>query len=73
MAWCEANGVEYLFGLAKNARLIAEIAADLAAVAEESAATGKPVRRFKDFAQLGPRAPRGRQGRMDDARDGRGR
>ncbi len=50
MAWCEANGVHYLFGLAKNARLIAEIAADLAAVAEESAATGKPARRLKDFA-----------------------
>ena len=48
MVWCEANGVHYLFGLAKNARLIAEIAADLAAVAEESAATGKPARRFKD-------------------------
>src|SRR6201995_4485559 len=25
MAWCEANGVDFLFGLAKNERLIAEI------------------------------------------------
>jgi hypothetical protein len=25
MAWCEANGVHFLFGLAKNDRLIAEI------------------------------------------------
>jgi hypothetical protein len=49
MAWCEANGVEYLIGLAQNARLNAEIAAELAAAAAESAATGKPSRRFKDF------------------------
>jgi hypothetical protein len=45
MAWCEANGVDYLLGLAKNARLNGEIAVDLAAAAEESAATGKPSRR----------------------------
>jgi hypothetical protein len=50
MAWCEANAVDYLFGLAKNARLNAEIAADLVAAAEESATTAKPARRFKDFS-----------------------
>jgi hypothetical protein len=49
MAWCEANGVDYLFGLAQNARLNAEIAAEMAAAAEESVATGKSARRFKDF------------------------
>jgi len=49
MAWCEANGVEYLFGLAQNARLNAEIAAELATAAEESVKTGKPARWFKDF------------------------
>src|SRR5258707_2918991 len=49
MAWCEANDVEFLFGLAQNARLNAEIAADLAAAAEASVATGKPARRFNDF------------------------
>jgi hypothetical protein len=37
-SWCEANGVDYLFGLAKNKRLVAEIADDLAA-AEEFTAT----------------------------------
>jgi hypothetical protein len=26
MAWCEANGVHFLFGLAKNPRLIAQVA-----------------------------------------------
>jgi hypothetical protein len=49
MTWCEDNGVDYLFGLAKNARLIAEIAAELAEAAEENRVTGKPARRFKDF------------------------
>ena len=49
MAWCEANGVDYLFGLAKNDRLIAEIAAELDEAAAESLQTGEPARRFKDF------------------------
>src|SRR5207245_15146 len=49
MAWCEANAVDYLFGLAKNARLIAEIVDELAQAAEESKRTGEPARRFKDF------------------------
>jgi hypothetical protein len=49
MAWCEANGVDYLFGLARTERLVAEIAAELEAAAELSRRTGKPARRFKDF------------------------
>jgi hypothetical protein len=50
MAWCEANAVDYLFGLAKNRRLIKEIASELAAAAEDSQQNGKPARRFKDFS-----------------------
>jgi len=49
MAWCETNGVDYLFGLAKNKRLIRAIGAELAAAKEESEATAKPARRFKDL------------------------
>jgi hypothetical protein len=49
MGWCEVNGVDYLFGLAKNERLVAEIAAELAAAEEESKASGQPARRFKEF------------------------
>ncbi|HEX6121263.1 MAG TPA: IS1380 family transposase [Dongiaceae bacterium] len=49
MAWCEANGVDYLFGLARNERLVAEIEAELEAAAEQSRRTGQPARRFKDF------------------------
>ena len=49
MTWCEQNDVDYLFGLAKNDRLIAEIAPELAEAAEENRISGKPARRFKDF------------------------
>jgi hypothetical protein len=49
MAWCEANRVDFLFGLARNTRLVEEIAVELAAAQEESRRTGQPARRFKDF------------------------
>ena len=49
MAWCEANGVHFLFGLAKNERLIAEIASELARVEARSRRSGKPARCFKSF------------------------
>jgi Transposase DDE domain group 1 len=49
MVWCEANAVDYLFGLAKNARLVGAIAAELGQTARHSRRTGKPQRRFKDF------------------------
>jgi len=49
MAWCEAHGVDYLFGLAKNKRLIRAIGAELAAAKAESEATAKPARHFKDL------------------------
>src|SRR5246127_314476 len=49
MAWCENNGVDFLFGLAKNARLNAEIESELAAAQEQSQKTARSARRFKDF------------------------
>jgi len=49
MAWCEAHGVEYLFGLAKNDRLIAEIVDELAAAEVAHHRTGEAARVFKDF------------------------
>ncbi len=49
MAWCEANGVDFLLGLAQNKRLIAEIETELAVVAARSLRTGKIERRFKSF------------------------
>jgi hypothetical protein len=50
MAWCEANRVDFLFGLARNERLVEEIKSELAEAAAESAATDKPTRRFRDFS-----------------------
>ena len=50
MAWCEANGVDYVFGLARNQRLVGAIADDLAAAELQSLAQGSPARRFVDFA-----------------------
>jgi Transposase DDE domain group 1 len=49
MAWCAANGVDYLFALARNRRLLQQIAAELQAAEAEHKQTGKPARRFKDF------------------------
>src|SRR5208337_1615310 len=49
MAWCEANRVDFVFGLARNARLVGEIEAELAQAAEESGRTGKPARRFSEL------------------------
>jgi Transposase DDE domain group 1 len=50
MAWCEANRVDYLFGLARNARLAAMIENELAVARSAAEASGKPARRFKEFA-----------------------
>src|SRR6201997_4980155 len=49
MRWCEMNRVDFVFGLARNARLVGDIAVDLATAEEESRRTGQPARRFKDF------------------------
>jgi hypothetical protein len=49
MAWCEANRVDYVFGLARNPRLVSELEGDLAKAAAAHAKTGQPARRFKEF------------------------
>ena len=50
MAWCEANRVDYLFGLARNPRLAAVIESELAAAKSAAEASGTPARRFKEFS-----------------------
>src|SRR4051794_10131345 len=50
MAWCEANRVDFLFGLARNERLVQEIKTALVEAAVESVATGQAARRFCDFS-----------------------
>jgi len=48
-AWCESHTVDYVVGLAKNSRLIAEIAEALAEAKADHERTGQPARRFKDL------------------------
>jgi hypothetical protein len=50
MTWCEAHGVDYVFGLARNERLVGAVADELALAEAESLAQAGPVRRFADFA-----------------------
>ncbi len=49
MAWCEANSVHYVFGLARNARLEAEIEGELAEAQQKAGQSGKAERVFKEF------------------------
>jgi Transposase DDE domain group 1 len=49
MAWCEAQGVHYVFGLARNERLEASIADELAEAEAKSKQSGEPERLFKEL------------------------
>ena len=50
MAWCEANDVDFVLGLAKNERLIDELAGELAQAKQQFEDTGQAARVFKDFS-----------------------
>jgi hypothetical protein len=49
MAWCEARRVDYVFGLARNARLEARIAGALKQARAQAEASGQSARVFRDF------------------------
>lgn len=50
MSWCEGEGgVDYLFGMAKNSRLTAEIAEELDHALDRFEETGEACRFYKDF------------------------
>ena len=49
MAWCEANRVDYVFGLAGNRRLEKEMTGELAQAKTLCEASGKAARVFRDF------------------------
>jgi hypothetical protein len=49
MDWCERQGIDYVFGLAKNPRLLKEIAEELNAAEAESVRTGEMARMFKNL------------------------
>jgi hypothetical protein len=49
MSWCEANRVDYVFGLARNRRLEAALVEQLASARRLCETSGKPARIFRDF------------------------
>src|SRR5207237_8813108 len=69
MAWCEAHGVDFVLGLARNARLEAALTAELAEAHAQLAATGVPARVYQDFIHQ-PRKPRSRAQRAVGKADG---
>jgi len=49
MGWCEANRVDFVFGLARNSRLEAALLEPLAEARRLCLAAGKPARVFREF------------------------
>ena len=49
MSWCENNGVDFVFGLARNQRLRKIIGAQMHAATQQWNQTGKPTRVFSEF------------------------
>jgi hypothetical protein len=49
MSWCEEHKVDYVLGLARNARLERVIAGEMAQARAESERSGQPSRLYKDF------------------------
>ncbi len=49
MSWCEAHGVDYIFGLARNARLQRALGGELMQAQAQFEQSGQAERVFKDF------------------------
>lgn len=49
LGWCEANGVDYAIGLARNTRLVAAIAAEAEQARQQFEATSQPARCFAEL------------------------
>jgi hypothetical protein len=49
MTWCEDNGVDYIFGLARNARLVRRIRKQLNRAKKRHWRTGQAARYYRDF------------------------
>ena len=49
MDWCEHNRVDFVFGLARNARLVDRIGIALAWAEDQADTTGQAARRFAEF------------------------
>ena len=77
MSWCEANGVDYVFGLARNQRLRRMIGAQMWEATQQWQQTGQPARVFSEFSYKTRRrkAKKGKPRRRESpaARGGQGR
>jgi hypothetical protein len=49
MSWCESEGIDYVFGIAKNPRLLKEIAEELKTAEAKCLETGERARLFKNI------------------------
>ena len=49
MAWCENHRVDYVFGLARNSRLVKRVSKALARAKRKHAATGRAARYFEEL------------------------
>jgi hypothetical protein len=49
MSWCKTHGVDYLFGMARNSRLLSRIGKELKRAQRIYQSTGEPARIYKDF------------------------
>jgi hypothetical protein len=49
MAWCEATRVDFVFGLARNPRLVEELTTEMAWAEDDATRIGQSARRFRDF------------------------
>ena len=49
MSWCENNGVDFVFGLARNQRLRRIVGAQMQQATQQWNQTGKPARVFSEF------------------------
>ena len=50
MAWCEGQGLDYIFGLAQNARLKKQIEPEMAQAEQQYQQTQAPARVFTEFS-----------------------
>ena len=49
MSWCEDHNVDYVFGLARNSRLVKRVSKSLARAKHKHAATGRAARYFEEL------------------------
>jgi hypothetical protein len=59
MSWCENNGVDFVFGLARNQRLRKIIGAQMHAATQQWNQTGQPARVFSEFGYQAKKTKKG--------------